>query len=112
MKRKLCIALSVECAFMNLLMQKCGNVVVLDSNLLLELNCSVCVCVWGGGGMSFFFFCLCFFPVNHFDLSIFTHCIFNAIENNFCIFLFSLILVTLYLQKIFRPCAEECGGTF
>lgn len=64
MKRKLCIALSVECAFMNLLMQKCGNVVVLDSNLLLELNCSVCVCVGGGGGMSFFFFCLCFFPVS------------------------------------------------
>lgn len=60
-----------------------------------------------------FLFLFVFFScVNHFDLSIFTHCIFNAIENNFCIFLFSLILVTLYLQKIFRPRAEECGGTF
>lgn len=112
MKRKLCIALSVECAFMNLLMQKCGNVVVLDSNLLLELNCSVCVCVGGRWNVLFLFLFVFFSCVNHFDLSIFTHCIFNAIENNFCIFLFSLILVTLYLQKIFRPCAEECGGTF
>lgn len=61
MKRKLCIALSVECAFMNLLMQKCGNVVVLDSNLLLELNCSVCVCVGGEVECPFSFFVCVFF---------------------------------------------------
>lgn len=63
MKRKLCIALSVECAFMNLLMQKCGNVVVLDSNLLLELNCSVYVCVCVGGEVEcpFSFFVCVFF---------------------------------------------------